>query len=309
MSVKVLIPRVSVHGFFVSLMIAAAATGSGATFPSGRTGDATCVECHEDAPEQLRRSPHRATLDGDARRGAQVHCESCHGAGQAHAEDPTESAMPDLAALPSSQANRACLGCHALPIEEGALQHQHLAADLRCIECHAIHSGTPDALLRKTILRTCLGCHPETAHELRQVSHHPVLEGRLDCSTCHLGSAEVLSAWAPDGTSARCVTCHTEHEPLALHEHTALNDAALEGEGCTVCHAPHGSAHARLLRRPGDALCLQCHAVPGHATAHDGAYAGRRCLECHVDVHGSFSSATLLHSQPLDQNCPVCHDR
>lgn len=217
--------------------------------------------------------------------------------------------MAKLAELPAVQSNRTCLECHALPMEEGAVQHQHARAGLRCVECHSVHGSTQAKLLRASPAETCLQCHAEVGSELRMVSHHPMREGQMDCATCHVGSPETIGTASPRRTSSLCLACHAEHDALAPFEHVPLNEMALEGEGCTACHTPHGSAHARLLRRPGDALCLQCHSVPNHATAHGGAYAGIRCMECHVDVHGSFTNRAFLEARPLGQDCLVCHGR
>lgn len=275
--------------------------------PPGWAGDAACSVCHDDAAAKL--GAHRLFLEPRGRAGAAVHCESCHGAGAAHAEDPDAHPMAKLAQQPAMQSNRACFACHALPLEEGAAQHQHARAGLRCTECHAAHGGEQPKLLREAPIETCLRCHAEVGGDLRQVSHHPMRDGRMTCATCHVGAPEAAGAAAPRGTSVLCLACHAEHDPLASFEHVPLNEMALEGEGCTACHDPHGSAHARLLRRPGDALCLQCHSVPSHATAHGGAYAGIRCMECHVDVHGSFTNRALLVARPLGQDCLVCHGR
>jgi predicted CXXCH cytochrome family protein len=119
---------------------------------------------------------------------------------------------------------------------------------------------------------------------------------------------EAAGGRAPRGTNSLCASCHAEHDALAPYEHPIGTEVTIEGEGCTVCHAPHGSPHPRLLRRPGDALCLQCHMPPpGHRTAHDGIYAGLRCLDCHTEIHGSFTNRALLSPHPLGEDCLACH--
>jgi DmsE family decaheme c-type cytochrome len=273
-----------------------------ASLPEAWAGHSMCVECHSDQALPI----HGALLG--APRGPRIECESCHGPGAAHAQDPTAAAMPALDSLPAADTNRACATCHTLPFESDGLQHQHARAGLRCTECHDVHGqGKVRALLRESPITKCGSCHTDVAAEMRHVSHHPVLDGRLDCATCHVPALDAVAARSPRGANAKCVTCHAEHDVLTPFEHVAASEVALEGEGCTVCHAPHGSSHARLLRRPGDALCLQCHTVPGHQVAHNGAYAGIRCQECHVDVHGSYTNRALLTPRPLGQDCLVCH--
>jgi DmsE family decaheme c-type cytochrome len=271
---------------------------------AGWAGQAACVECHTEKTQQL---PIHGVLHSTGN-GSRIECETCHGPGMAHAQDPTTTSMAKLAALPGREANRACLACHSLAFEADGLQHQHLRSGLRCTECHAVHgTGIERALLRQPPTATCTACHASVAAEMRQVSHHPILDGRLDCATCHVRSIEATGARAPRGVNGQCLTCHAEHDVLVRFEHVPASEVALEGEGCTTCHDPHGSPHERLLRRPGDALCLQCHTVPGHQVAHNGIYAGIRCQECHVDVHGSATNRALLAPRPLGQDCLVCH--
>jgi len=295
-------------------LLAALLWGSGAAQPAGSDpsalpqgwiGRAACVECHS---EQQALPIHGALLGAPP--GTRLECETCHGAGAAHVQDPSGAPMAALRNLPADEANRACVSCHALPFEADGLQHQHARSGLRCAECHDIHgTGTERALLRQAPTATCTACHGSVAAAMRHVSHHPILDGRLDCATCHVRAIEATGARAPRGANSQCVTCHEEHDVLVPYEHVAASEVALEGEGCTVCHDPHGSPHARLLRRPGDALCLQCHTVPLHRTAHNGIYAGIRCQECHVDVHGSFTNRAFLPPRPLGGDCLVCHDQ
>jgi DmsE family decaheme c-type cytochrome len=273
--------------------------------PAGWAGDAACLECHQEKRTTL--PIHAALLAATS--GPRLQCETCHGPGAAHAQDPGSGSMTDLRTVLAPEANRACLQCHSLPNEVDGLQHQHVRAALRCSECHAVHGpGIEPRLLRQPVVATCVACHGEVAAELHHVSHHPVRDGRLTCATCHMPDIEAAGGRAPRGTNSLCASCHAEHDALAPYEHPIGTEVTIEGEGCTVCHAPHGSPHPRLLRRPGDALCLQCHMPPpGHRTAHDGIYAGLRCLDCHTEIHGSFTNRALLSPHPLGEDCLACH--
>jgi hypothetical protein len=68
--------------------------------PSERQGDA-CIRCHvTGSPEQIAAEGAKPSLPN-------VQCESCHGAGAAHAADPSNKT--GLAKTPSE---RACTSCH-----------------------------------------------------------------------------------------------------------------------------------------------------------------------------------------------------
>ncbi|MFQ6003370.1 MAG: cytochrome c3 family protein, partial [Candidatus Zixiibacteriota bacterium] len=108
-----------------------------------------------------------------------------------------------------------------------------------------------------------------------------------------------------------CYGCHSEFEGPFPFEHEAINDYNIEKEGCIFCHEAHGSPNPRLLKQPVGALCLQCHFLPKHQTAHGGIWAKRNCLECHVDVHGSYTNRYLFGDDLFGGTCfgRGCHSQ
>ena len=87
-----------------------------------------------------------------------------------------------------------------------------------------------------------------------------------------------------------CVSCHTEKRGPFLFEHAAGR------ESCISCHDPHGSTNDRLLVAKVPMLCQRCHIGTRHpSTIYDGAavtaksnrIAGRACVNCHSQIHGS----------------------
>jgi len=88
-------------------------------------GRAACVECHSDVP---------ATMAGGSH--AEVHCEACHGALGAHAEDPSVApVLPDPGVL--------CARCHAAnvarPVTFPQIDVAEHAAGESCLTCHTAH--------------------------------------------------------------------------------------------------------------------------------------------------------------------------
>jgi predicted CXXCH cytochrome family protein len=146
-------------------------------------------------------------------------------------------------------------------------------------------------------------------------SHHPVTEGVVECSDCHLSTAQSAKQRVATGPGGTCTTCHAMFEGPFPYEHQAAVDYSTEEGGCLNCHAAHGSTQPRLLKQsyesPDFGLCSQCHVVPKHQfnVNHGSAFAGLPCSDCHVDVHGSYDNAKLLDPALSVQGCTVagCH--
>ncbi len=155
--------------------------------------------------------------------------------------------------------------------------------------------------------------------------HAPFARG--DCEACHSlsttksfrrgGSEEATSPVAPaasrlvDSSNHICYGCHEEMTVAALSESGARVHAAVVDGSCLVCHEPHKSVHAHLLRAapPGGELCLRCHAVdcireiPKHEDP-----AGRTCTGCH-DPHACTGPHLLKNSgSPADATIPEVLD-
>ncbi len=104
-----------------------------AAHPIAYAGRTACAECHEEPAAQIAKGRHRG-----------LSCESCHGPGAAHAEDPSEAA-------PKPANPQFCLRCHARQVSRPAKFPQIDLADhfpdQRCAECHDPHTPmeTPKA--------------------------------------------------------------------------------------------------------------------------------------------------------------------
>lgn len=84
-----------------------------------------------------------------------------------------------------------------------------------------------------------------------------------------------------------------------MFEHEAMR------EGCTTCHAPHGSVNAKLLTQRNASLCLKCHfqeqraggAVLIGGADHTSLLSQGACWSagCHEAVHGSQVNSSLRY--------------
>ena len=71
----------------------------------------------------------------------------------------------------------------------------------------------------------------------------------------------------------------------------------------------------RLLKQPYEGphfqLCSQCHSVPRHNwnNQHGSLFAGVPCNDCHVDIHGSYTSRYFFTPQLQADGCinSGCH--
>ncbi len=87
-----------------------------------------------------------------------------------------------------------------------------------------------------------------------------------------------------------CLKCHTDKQGPFVFEH-----APLKIEGCQICHNPHGSANAKLLKRSQvRQLCLECHSnigefgAPNTPNFHNQLNVRfQNCTSCHFKIHGS----------------------
>jgi predicted CXXCH cytochrome family protein len=141
-----------------------------------------------------------------------------------------------------------------------------------------------------------------------------VADGVVKCSECHQTLDETSRELSLAGTNV-CVKCHAEFEGPFVHEHPATLDYSTEEGGCLACHEAHGSNVPRMLKQPLEPpsfqLCTQCHSVPGHQSnpMHGTRWAGVPCNDCHVDIHGSYTSRLFLSESLEGQGCfnAGCH--
>ena len=262
----------------------------------GYVGTAKCLECHEEQGEKLKGTPH-AQAKNPRSPAANQGCESCHGPGQAHAEDDASGHIAKIQEMKPGEVNQICLTCHNRSDHVGWEGGAHERRNLSCATCHSVHSfkSVEHQLVKTTQTEVCARCHRlQVAKTERAVAHMPVREGKLSCSSCHNphGSiSNVKNLKTGSSVSELCISCHTEMRGPVLWEHAPVR------ENCATCHDPHGSSNDRMLVVRMPMLCQRCHVATRHpATLYDkdeittnksNRMFGRSCVNCHSNIHGS----------------------
>lgn len=262
-----------------------------------------CAGCHDDVAAAFGTTAHGVYFSSRPAY-SQYSCESCHGSGLKHVEDPTKENIINPARSDQFGSSMLCLGCHDGSSMDGWAFSAHNGADVNCASCHNSHAsyGTPAALVKEAP-GLCYDCHSDVRAQTMMPSRHPIAEGKLACSDCHNphGGAARLTQ---DFTGRElCFTCHADKEGPWIYEHAPVN------EDCGMCHTPHGSVANNLLIQNEPTLCLNCHAMHFHATVEsnegpfivpqdrsrdsystaDGWKRGMltRCTSCHSMIHGT----------------------
>lgn len=285
-------------------LVALGASGGAAPQPAAPpaaapayAGSDACIACHTDVAEHLEATPHGKDAFAEL---SDLGCETCHGPGEAHAEDPENPALhPRVDRLGIAQQSAVCQGCH-----RGASQFfwqgsVHDRRNLSCLSCHSVHAFKSESSQLKAASETesCLTCHKDVRAAMWKTSHHPIREGKMSCVDCH----NPHGTQTPDLIKAasvndQCYSCHAEKRGPFLWEHPPVR------ENCMNCHTPHGSNHIKLQKTSVPYICQQCHSNTRHpGTLYDAFRAptlenpatgsnrlfNRACLDCHAAIHGS----------------------
>jgi DmsE family decaheme c-type cytochrome len=266
-------------------------------------GSEVCMNCHDQQSVLgILKTPH--AMKGDHRTPFARHgCETCHGAGSAHSDDP-DAPLPVAFGRdrPAGPQNAVCLDCH----QGGGRIHwsgsTHESNDVACSACHDVHASQdilmakdvrPETFVKNNQSEVCYTCHPQVRAQTHRISSHPFKEGRVECSDCHNVHGTVTDALLRQQTlNETCYQCHAEKRGPFLWEHQPAR------EDCSTCHVPHGSNHRYLLEARTPWLCQSCHDAQFHpGTVYSGTglpnaapnrnLLMKNCLNCHYEVHGS----------------------
>lgn len=129
----------------------------------------------------------------------------------------------------------------------------------------------------------CYTCHKAQQIQNRLPSHHPIMEGKMKCSSCHNPHGGPHGMLRSESVVETCARCHAEKVGPFTFEHPPVT------EDCTICHTPHGSVQRKMLVRSQSFICLKCHASPHNIRGDKARFASffGNCTDCHAQVHGS----------------------
>jgi predicted CXXCH cytochrome family protein len=229
-------------------------------------GSKECEQCHEKLYRDFATADH-ARLIAEGANALNAGCESCHGPGSLHSESGGEVKPPFSFA--AGRPSAGSFGARLL-VEP-----------------------------QRSTVTVCFQCHNEVRGQFNLPSHHPVPEGKMTCTDCH--SPHKGSAYRGGGTALlseneSCFRCHANQRGPYVFEHEASR------EGCTVCHAAHGSVNSKMLTVRDANLCMKCHfqQLSGGQILIGGSDHTLRVQQgtcwtagCHEAVHGSRVSSSL----------------
>lgn len=231
-------------------------------------GSKECEQCHEEIYKSFQTADHSLlTMGGPNTLNAG--CESCHGPASIHSDSGGETKPPYSFASGRPMANT-----------------------------FGANPSTPAA---RATEKVCFTCHGDVRGQFNLPSHHPVPEGRMNCTECHpphKGSIHLGGSTALKAQDETCLKCHPSQRGPYVFEHEAMH------EGCTSCHGAHGTVNAKMLVARDSNLCLKCHfqQVQGGQLRIGGADHTVRVQQgtcwtagCHEAVHGSRVNSSLRY--------------
>jgi DmsE family decaheme c-type cytochrome len=272
-----------------------------ATTAKGYAGAEICQTCHQELYDKLAKTSMGVLILKHPRSAReQLGCETCHGPAAKHVESGGQSfegmtRFTKGTKNPVCDLNAVCMKCHQKKERLFWSGSVHDNKDLACTTCHTVHgpgAANANQLTRLTVDDTCGTCHKEQVRAELRFSHHPLREGKMDCTSCHNPHGTV-SPHLVRGISNRelCFNCHAQYRGPFIFQHPPVM------EDCFNCHQPHGSPYPSLLKAPPIRLCRECH-VTFHTLPFQGGtvgpvrpnmMVGGACLNCHRNIHGSNS--------------------
>jgi len=253
-------------------------------------GAAVCASCHAEQAEGFKKSWHGRKMPAMKKVPFEKSCESCHGPGSLHANAAGDHGNAGYATVKITAAgNERCLSCHNQRSIINWNVSTHNQQGLACAACHKMHTAGENSPKPKSEL--CMDCHKKQRMQINLPFHHPIIEGKMECASCHNPHGGDFRGLKAESGRELCVKCHAEKAGPYVMEHPPV------AEDCSICHMPHGSINTSLLKQGQPMICLTCH-KQHHADGSGGGFnspltsAGaltqrQTCTDCHFKIHGS----------------------
>jgi hypothetical protein len=244
-----------------------------------------CKSCHEDY--------HQTTLGNN--------CEACHNTEKfrpAHAFDHSKAKY----ALTGKHLNVDCIKCHIIEKRNNKdFQKFNNLNFNNCSSCHTdVHRGSFGA--------DCKSCHSTNGFNIINKSafdhsrtKFPLIGKHkfVGCNDCHKGGLSLKPAFA------KCIDCHSDYHKGEMVNNNLIRD-------CKECHNEYGFSpsiytieehNLSAFKLTGSHLAVPCKSCHGKNDGWDFRNIGRKCIDCHNNVHGSELAAEYLP----DDKCENCH--
>ncbi|WP_242157532.1 cytochrome c3 family protein [Aestuariivivens sediminis] len=188
--------------------------------------------------------------------------------------------------VPKMKQPQLCYQCHEDFRQQIGFLHGPVASG-NCTQCHHPHQSKIEKLLIRNGQDLCLKCHIKDKIVNNRVHTHIESKNCMACHNPHGGSdINYLN-------KNSCFSCHDDFTAQNVHIH-----GPVASRECSMCHESHKSSAPKLLRDPGNQLCLNCHGMQDiFATAYHSPYETSACTECH-DPHSSDRKYFLTLNTP-----------
>ena len=227
-----------------------------------------------------------------------------------------------------SEANQACLNCHAPENQGGPPVHFDVQLksphpDHDCTDCHTTFNPEfPHSKEMKAEVVDCSSCHHEEQEALAMSVHKP-REGQNagdvpTCISCHAVNPKDPHSVIRPGERTRqslvnmCTPCHNDHAKMARN-----------GVAVDAVESYENSFHGKALMRFGKldtAICVDCHFTPVGEMTHpvtlkatdprantNRANLPKTCGKCHQGATMNFANSGFNHLQMTIRGEPVLH--
>jgi len=260
---------------------------------------------HDSYPHDNTQFPTSTTCDGchftgymatGKRVEPAIACESCHGPGSAHAENPKSAVFKANMADPI-RTNEVCLQCH-MRNRDKRMETRHATAKEMWMNATdypkgykagepLIHYKLPAPFTQGKMTKEFWpnGAAKKNRTQGNEYVHDAMYQHGITCINCHDPHTLTNTAKKPQGNSA-CMKCHSFGSVIGPHQKTIAqhthHKADSKGSLCIECHMPKTGKHTG--KSP---LTVRSHrfafTYPAETKSYGMPAETNACFACHKD--------------------------